>query len=177
MHLFLVNCLGGLNLSGNSVSSLTDHCYMTEILLLWQKTKLNQKYTRIRPVLGKYQFWSYLFYNVTCLRTLIYCYIFRNVCPFWTKHATFFKILLVYSTFKGTISYKCTLKVCELGLRGDRHWLLEPTSWLRLTGKKNLLSQNWSNSDAKNNRLYDFYHIFDFHVQKTRGPKMVQLIS
>ena len=44
--------------------------------------------TRIRPVLVKYQFWSYLFENIHCLRILIYCYIFICVCLFWSKQAT-----------------------------------------------------------------------------------------
>ena len=29
-------------------------------------------------------------------------------------------------------------------------------------GKRNLFSQNWSGNDAKNNRLQDFYDVFDF---------------
>ena len=37
--LVLVNHLWGLSLPMSSVSKLTDHCYMIEILLLWRKTK------------------------------------------------------------------------------------------------------------------------------------------
>ena len=53
-----------------------------------QITPENEYYTRIWPVLVKYQFWSYLFKYVRCLRIFIYCYIFRSACLFWNKQAT-----------------------------------------------------------------------------------------
>ena len=53
-----------------------------------------------------------------------------------------------------------TLRFCELGLRGDGHWLSEPTTCFRIIGKEICVSQNRSDNDAKKNRLQDFYNIF-----------------
>ena len=62
--------------------------------------------------------------TVRCLRIFIYCYIFGSACLFWNKQATNIlkpiKILLLMVPF-----HNGTLKFCELGLRGDRHWLVE----------------------------------------------------
>ena len=35
-------------------------------------------------------------------------------------------------------------------------------------GKRNLFSPNWSDNNAKKNRLQDFYTTFDLHVLETR---------
>ena len=54
-------------------------------------------------------------------------------------------------------------KFIELGLGGDRHWLSDPISWLRVMGnenwKRNWFSQNLSNNDPKKNMRHDFYDI------------------
>ena len=52
----------------------------------------------------------------------------------------------------------------NLTIVGDRHWLSEATTCVRNqnNGKRNLFSQNWSDNDAKKNRLQDFYDIFLF---------------
>ena len=45
----------------------------------------------------------------------------------------------------------------------DGHWLSEPTTCFKIMGKEFFL-QNWSNNNAKKNRLQDFYDIFDLHM-------------
>ena len=58
-----------------------------------------------------------------------------SACLFWNKQATHIlktiKILLLMVQF-----HNGTLKSCELGLGGDRHWLSEPTTCLRIIGKE-----------------------------------------
>ena len=44
-------------------------------------------------------------------------------------------------------------------------------------GKRNLFSQNWSDNDAKKNRLQDFYDIIYLHMQETGWPKLVDLMK
>ena len=47
--------------------------------------------------------------------------------------------------------------------RGEGHWLPEPTICFEIMGKSTF-SQNWSDNDAKKNRLQDLYDVFDLHV-------------
>ena len=58
-----------------------------------------------------------------------------SACLFWNKQATHIlktiKILLLMVQF-----HNGTLKSCELGLGGDRHWLSEPTTCFRIIGKE-----------------------------------------
>ena len=83
-----------------------------------------------------------------------------------TKQATNFlktyKILLLMAQF-----FNATSNFANLAMRGDRHWLSEPTIWLRKMGKE-VFSENWSDNDVNMNRLQDFYNIFDLHVQETK---------
>ena len=60
---------------------------------------------------------------------------------------------------------------CELGLvgGGGGAWGQALASnrahnQFRNNGKRNSFSQNWSDNDAKRNRLQDFYDNFDLHV-------------
>ena len=111
----------------------------------------------------KYQFCSYLFKNVRCLIILIYCYIFRSACLFWSKQATnilkTIKHFLLMVQFHNAPSNFVNLTSRETGIGYQ-----SPQPVSEQWEKKFVFQQNWSDNDAKKNRLQDFYNIFYFHV-------------
>ena len=83
-------------------------------------------------------------------------YILRNACLFWSKQATnilkTLKILLLMVQFHSAPSKFANLASGETGIGYQSPGY----------GKRNLLSQNWSDNDAKKNRLHDFLRSFLF---------------
>ena len=56
--------------------------------------------------------------------------------------------------------------------RGRQALAIRAHNLFQNNGKRNMFSQNWSDSDAKRKRLQDFYDIFYLHVQL--GDKMTK---